>query len=48
MTTPLREPTFLILTAPAHEPLHGYGLITEVSELSAAMARLRASVWAPA
>lgn len=34
METPLREPTFLILTALAGEPLHGYGLIAEVARLS--------------
>lgn len=34
METPLREPTFLILTALAGEPLHGYGLIAEVGRLS--------------
>ncbi|WP_250003723.1 helix-turn-helix transcriptional regulator [Actinoplanes sp. M2I2] len=34
METPLREPTFLILTALAAEPLHGYGLIHEVARLS--------------
>ncbi|GAA0238327.1 PadR family transcriptional regulator [Cryptosporangium japonicum] len=41
MTTPLREPTFLILTALAREPLHGYGLITEVSDLSDGRITLR-------
>lgn len=39
--TPLREPTFLILTALAAEPLHGYGLITEVSRLSDGRVALR-------
>ncbi|GAB3942023.1 hypothetical protein GCM10027614_28340 [Micromonospora vulcania] len=34
MDTPLREPTFLILTALAVEPMHGYGLISEVATLS--------------
>jgi DNA-binding PadR family transcriptional regulator len=34
METPLREPTFLILTALAGEPVHGYGLIAEVARLS--------------
>ncbi|HTJ33417.1 MAG TPA: PadR family transcriptional regulator, partial [Dactylosporangium sp.] len=34
METPLREPTFLILTALAGEPMHGYGLIAEVAQLS--------------
>ncbi|MFI5952809.1 PadR family transcriptional regulator [Cryptosporangium sp. NPDC051539] len=41
MTTPLREPTFLILTALARQPLHGYGLITEVAELSGGRITLR-------
>jgi DNA-binding PadR family transcriptional regulator len=31
---PLREPTFLILTALAREPMHGYGIIGEVAALS--------------
>nr|BFE63487.1 hypothetical protein GCM10020063_080130 [Dactylosporangium thailandense] len=30
----MREPTFLILTALAERPRHGYGLIQEVSALS--------------
>ena len=30
----MREPTFLILTALAGEPRHGYGIIQEVAELS--------------
>jgi PadR family transcriptional regulator PadR len=30
----MREPTFLILTALADEPRHGYGLINEVDRLS--------------
>ncbi|WP_221327149.1 PadR family transcriptional regulator [Actinoplanes sp. L3-i22] len=34
MPDPMREPTFLILTALADEPRHGYGLITEVDRLS--------------
>jgi DNA-binding PadR family transcriptional regulator len=41
MVAPLREPTFLILTALAGGPLHGYGLITEVAELSAGTLALR-------
>ncbi|MEV0646500.1 helix-turn-helix transcriptional regulator [Phytomonospora sp. NPDC050363] len=41
MSTPLREPTFLILTALAREPLHGYGVITEVAELSGGRVTLR-------
>jgi DNA-binding PadR family transcriptional regulator len=34
MGVPLQEPTFLILTALASGPLHGYGVIQEVSRLS--------------
>ncbi|XVU23407.1 PadR family transcriptional regulator [Actinoplanes sp. CA-054009] len=41
METPLREPTFLILTALAGEPLHGYGLIIEVGRLSGGRVTLR-------
>ncbi|WP_033343323.1 PadR family transcriptional regulator [Catenuloplanes japonicus] len=41
METPLREPTFLILTALAGEPLHGYGLIAEVDRLSGGRVALR-------
>ncbi|GAA3303266.1 MULTISPECIES: PadR family transcriptional regulator [Dactylosporangium] len=32
--TPMREPTFLILTALAVRPMHGYAVIQEVGELS--------------
>jgi DNA-binding PadR family transcriptional regulator len=39
--TPLREPTFLILTALAAQPLHGYGLIAEVTRLSDGRVSLR-------
>ncbi|OLE21566.1 MAG: PadR family transcriptional regulator [Actinobacteria bacterium 13_1_20CM_3_71_11] len=41
MTGPLQEPTFLILTALAGEPLHGYGVVQEVSRLSAGRVVLR-------
>ncbi|GAA3451891.1 PadR family transcriptional regulator [Dactylosporangium matsuzakiense] len=41
METPLREPTFLILTALAGEPMHGYGLIAEVAQLSDGRIALR-------
>jgi DNA-binding PadR family transcriptional regulator len=41
MTSPLQEPTFLILTALATEPLHGYGVIQEVSRLSGTRVVLR-------
>lgn len=38
----MREPTFLILAAVAAEPLHGYGIIRAVEELSEGRIRLRA------
>ncbi len=41
MTGPLQEPTFLILTALASGPLHGYGVIQEVTNLSAGRVVLR-------
>ncbi|GAB3157022.1 hypothetical protein GCM10027290_56330 [Micromonospora sonneratiae] len=41
MTSPLREPTFLILTALAREPMHGYGIIGEVKALSTGRLSLR-------
>ncbi|MEQ4302181.1 helix-turn-helix transcriptional regulator [Plantactinospora sp. B6F1] len=43
MTTPapLREPTFLILTALAREPMHGYGIVSEVAALSDGRLNLR-------
>jgi DNA-binding PadR family transcriptional regulator len=37
----LREPTFLILTALAGGPLHGYAVISEVAELSSGTVTLR-------
>src|SRR4051812_20960632 len=37
----MQEPTFLILTALAGEPLHGYGIIQQVSLLSDDRVRLR-------
>jgi DNA-binding PadR family transcriptional regulator len=43
MTEPsLREPTFLILTALAAGPQHGYGIMTDVSQISGGRVRLRA------
>ena len=42
MAPPLQEPTFLILTALAEKPLHGYGVVQEVEQLSAGRVRLRA------
>jgi DNA-binding PadR family transcriptional regulator len=38
----LREPTLLVLTALAAEPMHGYGVIKEVERLSSGRTRLRA------
>ncbi len=42
MTEPLREPTFLLLTALAAGRLHGYGMITEVGRISGGRVHLRA------
>jgi PadR family transcriptional regulator len=39
---PLREPTFFILMALLPEPLHGYGIIKAVSEMSDGRLQLRA------
>jgi DNA-binding PadR family transcriptional regulator len=38
----MQEATFLILTALASGSQHGYGIITEVAEISAGRVRLRA------
>src|SRR4051794_41462601 len=38
----MREPTFLILTALAGEPLHGYGILRQVEALSAERVSLSA------
>ena len=38
----LREPTFLILTALASGAQHGYGIMTDVAEISGGRVRLRA------
>jgi len=38
----LQEPSFFILTALAREPLHGYGVMRAVSELSQGRLTLRA------
>ncbi len=32
--SPLREPTFLILTALAEKPQHGYGIMVDVDHMS--------------
>jgi DNA-binding PadR family transcriptional regulator len=37
----VQEPTFLILTALAAQPLHGYGLMQRVKELSDSRVQLR-------
>jgi DNA-binding PadR family transcriptional regulator len=39
---PLQEPSFLILTALAATPQHGYGIMTEVADISSGRVRLRA------
>jgi DNA-binding PadR family transcriptional regulator len=36
----MREPTFLVLTALADQPRHGYGIIQEVAALSASRVAL--------
>lgn len=38
----VQEPTFFILTALAEEPLHGYGVMQAVGELSGGRLKLRA------
>jgi len=48
MNPPLQEPTFFILTALSNEPLHGYGLIQAVDELSHRRVRLSAGTLYPA
>ena len=45
---PLHEPTFLVLTALADEPLYGYGIIQAVAELSEGRVQLRAGTLYPA
>ncbi|MEV4258272.1 helix-turn-helix transcriptional regulator [Spirillospora sp. NPDC049652] len=37
----MQEPTFLILTALAAGPQHGYGIITDAAEISQGRVRLR-------
>ncbi|GAA2376044.1 PadR family transcriptional regulator [Catellatospora methionotrophica] len=41
MSAPLQEPTFLILSALAAGPMHGYGVIQEVEALSGGRVSLR-------
>jgi len=38
----MQEPTFLILTALAARPQHGYGIMTDAAEISAGRVKLRA------
>ena len=40
--TPLREPTFLILTALAAKSQHGYGILRDVEEISQGRVTLQA------
>jgi DNA-binding PadR family transcriptional regulator len=40
--TPMREPTFLVLTALAEEPRHGYAVIEDVAAITGGRVRLRA------
>jgi PadR family transcriptional regulator PadR len=40
-TRAMTEPTFLILTALADQPRHGYGIVREVEKLSAGHVRLQ-------
>jgi DNA-binding PadR family transcriptional regulator len=42
MTQPMREPTFLVLTALAGEPQHGYAVIEDVARMTGGRVRLRA------
>lgn len=42
MSKPMQEPTFLILTALADGPQHGYGIMSDVEQISAGRTRLRA------
>ncbi|MEV6344986.1 PadR family transcriptional regulator [Actinoplanes sp. NPDC051851] len=39
---PMREPTFLVLTALAAEPRHGYAVIEDVAGMTGGRVRLRA------
>ena len=41
MSKPLQEPSFLILTALAPAPLHGYAVLQDVERLSGGRVRLR-------
>ena len=37
----MQEPTFLILTSLAAAPQHGYGIMTDIAQISAGRVRLR-------
>jgi DNA-binding PadR family transcriptional regulator len=39
---PMREPTFLVLTALAEEPRHGYAVLEDVAAMTGGRVRLRA------
>jgi DNA-binding PadR family transcriptional regulator len=39
---PMREPTFLVLTALAGEPRHGYAVIEDIADMTGGRVRLRA------
>ena len=41
---PIREPTFLLLTALAEGPQHGYGIMTDVERISGGRVKLRAGM----
>jgi DNA-binding PadR family transcriptional regulator len=41
VTAPLQEPTFLILSALAREPAHGYGITQAVEAMSGGRVKLR-------
>ena len=43
MLAGMQDPTFMVLTALAAGPAHGYGIIGEVAELSGGQVTLRAS-----
>ncbi|MGX6606261.1 PadR family transcriptional regulator [Micromonosporaceae bacterium Da 78-11] len=39
---PMREPTFLVLTALAGEPQHGYAVLADIAQMTGGRVRLRA------
>src|SRR4029450_3248570 len=41
-SAPMREPTFLVLTALAKAPQHGYAIMRDIAEISAGRVRLKA------